>query len=76
MFKGSRFNIALNTRPVLCGIAPRERFGDAIAAFFDHYEAGQETGSKFVSKNSPTVQFDSTLTQSYAQPQDSPVQEL
>ena len=51
-------------------------FGDAIAAFLGHYEVGQETGSKFAPKNSPTVQFDATLNQSYAQPQNYPGQEL
>ena len=76
MFKSGHFNTLPNTRPVLCRIAPCECFGDAIAAFLGHYKVGQETGSKFAPKNSPTVQFDTTLTQSYAQPQNSPVQEL
>ena len=76
MFKSGHFNTPPNTRPVLCRIAPCECFGDAIAAFLGHYKVGQETGSKFAPKNSPTVQFDTTLTQSYAQPQNSPVQEL
>ena len=51
-------------------------FGDAIIAFFGHYEVGQKSGSKFVPQNSRLVQFDSTLTQSYVQPQNSPIQKL
>ena len=76
VFKSGHFNTPPNTRPVLCRIAPCECFGDAIAAFLGDYEVGQETESKFAPKNSPTVQFDATLTQSNAPPQNSPVQEL
>ena len=34
MFKGGHFNIALNTRPVLCRIAPWECFGGCCRFFF------------------------------------------
>ena len=42
---------------------------DAIAAFIGYYQVAQETGPRiFVPKNSPMVQFDTTPTQSHAQP--------
>ena len=50
-------------------------FWEAMASFIGCYEAAQETGSKFLSQNSPIVQFDAAPTQSQVQPQTGRLQE-
>ena len=42
--------------------------GDAINSFIHYYIVMPDNGSKFVPQNSPMLQFETTLTQSLAQP--------
>ena len=42
-------------------------FGVAISHFIGYYQVALETGTKFEPQNSPTMQFDTTLPQSYAE---------
>ena len=43
-------------------------FGVAISYFIGYYQVALETGTKFVPQNGPTMQFDTTPPQSYAEP--------
>ena len=60
-FANQNFNPSL-ALIVLSGTRPWDFFWD-IFFFIGHCEVAQEVGSKFVSLNSPFVQFDTTLTQ-------------
>ena len=56
------------TGSVLSRTALWDYIGDAVALFIGFYEVALETGSNFVvqNRNRPTVQFETTSTQSHA----------
>jgi len=56
------------TGSVFCRSALWDCFGVAISYFIGYYQVALETGIKFVPQNSPTMQFDTTPPQSYAEP--------
>ena len=60
--------VTSKTGSVLCRSALCDCFGVAISYSIGYYEVSLETGTKFVPQNSPTMQFDTTPPQSYAEP--------
>ena len=58
---------------VLCRSALWDCFEVAISYFIGYYGVALETGSKIVLQNSPTMQFDTTPAQSFAEPPKSPI---
>ena len=59
-----RVRLGLCCAKVDCGTV----WGFAISYFIGYYEVVLESGSKIVPQNSPTMQFDTTPPQSYAEP--------
>ena len=60
--------VTSKTGSVLFRSALWECFGVAISYFIGYYKVALKTGSIIVLQNSPTMQFDTTLPQSYAEP--------
>ena len=58
-----RVRLGLCCAKVHCGTV----WGFAICHFIGYYEVALESGSKIVPQNSPTMQFDTTPPQSYAE---------
>ena len=58
---------------VLCRSALWDCFEVASSYFIGYYGVALENGSKIVLQNSPTMQFDTTPAQSFAEPPKSPI---
>ena len=68
------FEVARQIRLLVCRVH-FDPFWDAMTSFIGCDEVAQETGSKFLSQNSPIVQFDAAPTQSQVHPQTGRLQE-